>query len=177
MTCKKVREQFLDMTTVPYTGAPEIEAHLHACPACAAELASLRQTMALLDEWQAPEPSPYFDARLRARLREESAARPWYAWLRDVFSPVTLAGRRVALAGTVAALLLAGVFIYEGSHHVGAPTVTGPVLSDENLVHDRGTPVADLEILEKNEDLYANFDLLDDVPGTQVVQASQPVSQ
>ena len=27
--------------------------------------------MALLDEWQAPEPSPYFDVRLNARLREE----------------------------------------------------------------------------------------------------------
>ena len=29
--------------------------------------------MALLDEWQAPEPSPYFDVRLQARLREEMA--------------------------------------------------------------------------------------------------------
>ena len=29
--------------------------------------------MALLDEWQVPEPSPYFDVRLHARLREEAA--------------------------------------------------------------------------------------------------------
>ena len=30
-----------------------------------------RQTMTLLDEWKAPEPSPYFDLRLHAHLREE----------------------------------------------------------------------------------------------------------
>src|SRR5919205_3959481 len=67
MTCKEVKEQFLDMTTASYTGAPAAEEHLRSCAACAGELASLRQTMALLDEWQAPEPSPYFNARLRAR--------------------------------------------------------------------------------------------------------------
>ena len=39
------------------------------------ELASLQQTMGLLDEWQAPEPSPYFATRLQARMREECCRR------------------------------------------------------------------------------------------------------
>ena len=40
---------------------------------CAEKLKAMRATMALLDEWQVPEPSPYFDVRLQARLREEMA--------------------------------------------------------------------------------------------------------
>jgi len=49
--------------------------------------------MALLDEWQAPEPSPVFDTRLQARLREEQSRQPasWWAWI-----------RRPALAGALA---------------------------------------------------------------------------
>ena len=50
---------------------PEIKAHLDSCGECAGKLEAFRQTMSLLDEWQAPEPSPYFDVRLNARLREE----------------------------------------------------------------------------------------------------------
>ena len=38
---------------------------------CAGKLEEFRQTMTLLDEWQTPEPSPYFDMRLQARLREK----------------------------------------------------------------------------------------------------------
>ena len=53
---------------------PEIKAHLDSCAECAGKLEAFRQTMSLLDEWQAPEPSPYFDVRLNARLREEMEA-------------------------------------------------------------------------------------------------------
>jgi len=56
--------------------APEVSKHLESCAGCAGKLNELRQTMAVLDEWQVPEPSPYFDTRLRARLREEAARQP-----------------------------------------------------------------------------------------------------
>jgi hypothetical protein len=40
--------------------------------------------MALLDTWEAPEPSPYFLTRLDARMREEREAAPagWLGWRR-----------------------------------------------------------------------------------------------
>ena len=47
---------------------PEVNQHLESCAGCAGKLNEFRQTMALLDEWQAPEPSPYFDVRLQARV-------------------------------------------------------------------------------------------------------------
>ena len=72
--------------------APRAEAsaeageHLRSCSDCAGKLNEVRKTMALLDEWQAPELSPYFDTRLQARLREEKAKeavpRGFLAWIR-----------------------------------------------------------------------------------------------
>ena len=61
--------------------------------------------MGLLDEWQAPEPSPYFSTRLQARMREEIAvarARDWLAWL-----------RRPSLAAVAAVLIAVGVGLLE----------------------------------------------------------------
>ena len=128
---------------------PEINGHVASCNACAAKMEEFRQTMALLDEWQAPEPSPYFDVRLQARLREEMA-RPqagWLAWFRH---PV------LAAALTVVMALGVGLFFNRNPGDVvavvGPPTQSAP-----------GTALSDLQSLEKNHDLYSDFDLLDDL--------------
>src|SRR4051794_41861372 len=96
MNCHEVKEQMLEM--MAGENPPQAVAHLRGCEACAKELASMRSTMALLDEWQAPEPSPYFDAKLRARLKAEpEPVRGWRQWL------VPLAGWEPAVAGALAA--------------------------------------------------------------------------
>ena len=69
--CDDTREMMPDLAAGLATATPEIKAHLESCAECAGKLEAFRQTMSLLDEWQAPEPSPYFDVRLSARLREE----------------------------------------------------------------------------------------------------------
>ena len=56
----------------------------------------MRATMALLDEWQTPEPSPYFDMRLQARLREEMA-KPQAGWLQWFRRPVLAAALTVLM--------------------------------------------------------------------------------
>src|SRR5260221_3882645 len=73
---------------------PEVEIHIASCNDCAAHLRDLQKTMALLDEWRAPEPSPYFDTRLRARLRGEMArpAAGWGRWMRRPAWAMFLAG-------------------------------------------------------------------------------------
>src|SRR5437868_4711223 len=82
--CDDTRELMPDLAAGLAAATPEVKAHLESCTECAGKLEAFRQTMSLLDEWQAPEPSPYFDVRLRARLREESAKQPvdWLRWLR-----------------------------------------------------------------------------------------------
>jgi anti-sigma factor RsiW len=66
-----IHELLPDLAAGLATATPEVNDHLRSCAACTETLAEFRKTMALLDEWQAPEPSPYFDTRLRARLREK----------------------------------------------------------------------------------------------------------
>jgi anti-sigma factor RsiW len=152
MNCEQVREHLLKLAGKgEATPVPAVEEHLHECPRCSAELAGLRQTMSLLDEWTSPEPSPYFDVRLRARLREE-AERPvsWWAW-----------ARKPALAAAMVLLVVAGVSLFQG----GAPLKpTPPEHPVAQVVNARpGTAVGDLQALDKDADLYANFDMLDDL--------------
>src|SRR6195256_5621947 len=92
MKCNETREVMPDLAAGLVTATPEVKAHLESCTECAGKLEAFRQTMSLLDEWQAPEPSPYFDVRLRARLREE-IAKPqagWLQWFRRPVLAVTL---------------------------------------------------------------------------------------
>ncbi len=154
MKCREVREQFLDLANGPLPAAAA--EHVAQCSACAAEMQSMQATMALLDEWQTPEPSPYFDMRLRARLREEAAA-PAGVWQRlsAIFSPAGLMGRKAVLASAMAILLVvSGVLMFNSATH-DTPTQPAQV----------GTAVGDLQVLDRNHDLYAEFDLLDDVAG------------
>ncbi len=157
MDCKMAVEYLLEHAEGKSTPASE---HVKTCPSCTKEVESLRATMALLDEWTAPEPSPYFDQRLHAYLREERQKAPagLFAWL-----------RRPALAVGFAALLVAGVALMR----------TGPFSrSGSQVATVRSTSaVADLQSLDKNEDLYANFDLLDDLPNHDVQQQQQPMEQ
>jgi anti-sigma factor RsiW len=145
MNCHEAREQMLEMMSGE--NPPQAVAHLRTCEACSKELESLRSTMALLDEWKAPEPSPYFDAKLRARLNAEpEPARGWRAWL----APVS--GWKPAMAVAMAALMVVGVSVYKQT----------PVDTPPPTVVQPGSAVSDLQKLDKDHELYASFDLLDD---------------
>ena len=155
MKCNEIRELMPDLAAGLSAATPEIDEHIHACSECTESLAELRQTMALLDEWQAPEPSPYFDTRLSARLREEAAKQPagWLSWL-----------RKPALAFSLAAVMVIGITLFRGDGIYRGGS--GPVAAVP------GTAVSDLQALDKNHDLYSDFDVLDDLEVQQNVTAN-----
>ncbi|HUK23449.1 MAG TPA: hypothetical protein VLV49_02630 [Terriglobales bacterium] len=157
MKCEEIRELMPDLAAGLSAATPEIESHLHACAGCAGTLEEMRQTMALLDEWQAPEPSPYFDVRLRARLREEAAkpARGWMQWF-----------RRPALAASLMVLIVVSATLVRDER--GSDVRTANVA----IVAEPGTAVGDLQALDKNHDLYSDFDVLDDLQVQQNVAAN-----
>jgi hypothetical protein len=155
MKCEEIREVMPDLASGLMELTPEAGGHLAECGACAAKLKEFRQTMALLDEWQAPEPSPYFDVRLQARLREEMA-KPQAGWMGWFRRPVLAAALTVLIGVGV------GLFFTEG----GGMRKTDPVVAVNDAMSpsaEPGTAVSDLQSLEKNHDLYADFDLLDDL--------------
>jgi len=168
MKCIQVREELIEAGAAPEMASEDARLHLAGCSACAQEWKAMQQTMALLDEWQAPEPSPYFDTRLRARLREE-AQQPvgFAARMRAAFGSAFLMGRKAALASAMAVVLVGGVLMFRSDS--GSVNGEHPLKGVETSVSkDRGTPVADMETVDKNFDMYANFDLLDDVSGNTV---------
>src|SRR5438132_5190827 len=84
MKCNEIRELMPDLAAGLSTTTSEMKIHLDSCAECAGKLEAFRQTMSLLDEWRVPEPSPYFDVRLRAHLPEElqKQASGFLQWLR-----------------------------------------------------------------------------------------------
>ncbi len=160
MNCNQIRELLPDITTSAGMGAatPEVENHIASCAACAAHLREFQKTMALLDEWQAPEPSPYFDTCFEARLREEMSrpAAGWLGWLRRPAWAMSAAG--VVLAGALAVGIGMGgrSYIYVSETMPTQP----PSLS---LPVQPGTAVGDLQALQRNDELYADFDVLDEL--------------
>jgi hypothetical protein len=153
MKCEEIRGMMPDLASGMVEVTPEIGGHLAECGVCAAKMEEFRQTMALLDEWQAPEPSPYFDVRLQARLREEMAKPQagWLTWL-----------RRPVLATALTLLMGVGVALFFNSDVIYKPDNVVAV-NDAPVQSEPGTAVSDLQALEKNHDLYSDFDLLDDL--------------
>ena len=158
MKCNETRELMPDLAAGRVTATLEVKAHLGSCAECAGKLEAFRQTMSLLDEWKAPEPSPYFDVRLWARLREESEKQPshWAQWL-----------RKPALAASFALLMVVSVTLVRmnvgnGSDR-GNPVTAPEVAVAPIAVAEPGTAVGDLQALERNQSLYSDFDVLDEL--------------
>jgi anti-sigma factor RsiW len=157
MKCNAICELMPDLAAGLDAVTPEVNKHLETCAACAGKLNEFRQTMALLDEWQAPEPSPYFEVRLRARLREE-AARPsgWWQWI-----------RKPALAVSLAVLMVMSVTLFRTDAGRN-PAQDG----SRAMVAEPGTAVGDLQALDRNHELYSDFEILDELQAQQDVDVN-----
>src|SRR3954471_8195031 len=152
MDCAKVQEQMLDQmgNTFPST---DLSAHMAGCADCTKLWQAMQVSSAVLDEWKAPEPSPYFDTRFQARLAEvkrEEANAPSgaFAWLTRGFL-------RPALAGVLTLAIAVGVGLYQ--RNVSSLNTGG------NVATQASPAVNDLQKLDKDEDLYADFEMLDDL--------------
>lgn len=154
MKCDQIRERMPDVAAGFSEPTGDEGKHLESCGACAEQLKAMRSTMALLDEWQVPEPSPYFDARLQARLREEMA-KPQASWLQWF--------RRPVLAAALTIIIGVGV---------GLMVTRSRVPDPGQPVAEVGTAVSDLQTLEKNHEMYSDFELLDDLDLQQDVAAN-----
>jgi anti-sigma factor RsiW len=156
MNCNDVRENLIELIT-DGPADPQVKAHLSQCSACTEELASLRKTSALLDEWEAPEPSPYFLTRLRAHVKEEREKAPatLFGWL-----------RRPVLAASLATVLTAGVVV--------ARLLTLSPPDNNTITPQVGTAVADIESLDKNHDLLIDTDLVNELTGDPSDDVAEP---
>jgi hypothetical protein len=163
MDCKTFETELMDLVLTPdSTPSPAAVAHMRVCPPCTEEFTSFQNTFSLLDTWQAPVVSPYFDQKLAVRLREEQAA-PRMGWVEGLLTRLRFnTGRnfRPAMVGALSLALLVGggsVLIVNPTQHA-TPT---------------SAAVRDLQILDHNEQAFQQMDELQQdednaAPGTQV---------
>lgn len=145
----------LDSTSLPAPVQDSLRAHMSTCTACDSTIKDLQATFAAMDDWTVPEPSPFFDTRLHARLREEQARQP-EGFLERVRSFLLFStGRqlRPAVAGALALVLVASGGSFVGIHGLypeAAPTHTSATFED-------------LRVLDNNAQALQQMDqLLDD---------------
>jgi hypothetical protein len=161
MNCDQVREQLMELTPgQPLEGHPAA-AHVAQCGDCAKVWTALQKTMSLMDEWQAPEVSPFFDTRFQARLaevkREQNDQPRFVAWMRSNLFGVP--AWRPVLAGALALAAIVSVGVMKNGGNGSKTPTTVAVQGPVSAVHD-------LQTLDKDEELYSDLDMLD-TPDTQ----------
>jgi len=154
--CKEIREAVLEAAISEQPVRSELREHMEGCPGCRQEWESMRDTMALLNTWEAPEPSPFFDIKLNARLRTEAeaASLSWKERIRAaVFGLLERPfGWRPLTAAALAVAMAVGISIYQFNSQ---PTTTA---SAEN----GACAVVDLQDLDQNQQLLNQLSILDD---------------
>jgi anti-sigma factor RsiW len=168
MNCKACQAALPDLLLDPAApGNAAARAHIATCTDCARELAAFEATFSLLDAWEAPEVSPYFDQKLAVRLREEQAS-PAPGWFESIRTRLLLnTGRqfRPALATAMALLLIAG-----------GGTVGVTTFQHSQPPVRMSAAVNDLQVLDKNEQVLQQVDQLlqDAAPADSATSAPQP---
>ncbi len=152
MNCQKMESSLADLLLDPESVSAEAGAHVEQCAHCKEELASLQATMQAMDAWTAPEPTPYFDGKLAARLRAEKEAEPagFFERLRTrLLFGSNLHMRPILAAGMTLALIIGG-----GSY-------AGYVSLHQPPPIQASATIRDLQSLDGNEEVFQQLSSLD----------------
>lgn len=155
MLCKNIKDEIFEAALSGAAPGESAKAHMLECAACKNEYQSMRSTMNLLDTWTTPEPSPYFDVRLRARLRdvkEHEHQGVVSRWLEKV-------GIRQLTWKPAAAAVFALVLAVGGALYVGNP---GGIGGNHATSVQAACPVVDLQALDNNQQVLNDLQALDD---------------
>jgi hypothetical protein len=148
--CTGMESKLADLLLDPQSVPAKVQTHVAGCDSCTAELAELRATMALMDTWKAPAPSPYFLSKLDARMREERATAPasWLERLRARFTYGPSMHVRPMAAMALAVMLLVGGGTYLGVNGVDQST---PPPNQAHVVNDLQTLDNNAQLLDQLE--------------------------
>ena len=155
MICRKVKANLANLLFEPESVPADVRNHMEDCAGCSEELATLEATMNLMDDWQAPEPSAYFDSKLAVRLREEQRVEP--AGLLERTQARLLFGNNMHLrpiaVGALALLIIIGGGTYAGlmTSHPTNPVKTSATVEDLKSLDDNAQVFQQLNSLDQND--------------------------
>ena len=158
--CTGMDAKLADLLFDPAAVPAKVQTHVAGCAYCQAELAELKATMDLLDQWEAPEPSPYFLTRLDAQMREEREAAP-ASWLSSrlarlragfAYGPTLHARPLAAMALTLALFLGGGTYLGVSDWNKAAqPPAQTAVVHDLQLLDSNAQILDQLESISSDQ--------------------------
>ena len=156
MNCKTAGSVLPDLLFDPGSASAEARQHLATCSHCQQELQSLQQTMSMLDTWEAPEPSPFWNARMGAMLREEQArpASGWAGFKESLRTRFWLSNRSLRPAAGAAAL---GLLLA-----IGGGTWLDLANQPAVIPSKASNTVRDLQSLNENAQVFQQISALDE---------------
>lgn len=159
MNCTEMESKLADLLLDPEAVPAEVQSHVAGCAACRTQVAELQATMNLLDEWTAPEPSPFFVTRMQALVRQEREGAP-AGWLARklaalragiAYGPVTHTRPLTAMALTVLLLLGGGTYLgMTDWTHTAQPPAQTAVVHDLQLLDSNAQLLDQLESIADN---------------------------
>jgi hypothetical protein len=154
MICQITKANLENLLLEPEKVPVEVRRHVEDCPECSQELAALESTMLALDAWEAPEPSPFFEARMGARLRAEREAPPagFFERLRARLLYSSNLHLRPIAAGALALLLLIGGGTYVGVVGLNQPSNPSAMVRDLQSLDDNSQVFQQLNTLDQQDD-------------------------
>ena len=153
MICRNVKSKMPDLLLDPTSVSADVRAHVESCAECARELHELEATMALMDAWDAPEVSPYFDGRMGAMLREEQRNPP-ASWLERMRARLMF-GDKMNLRPMAAAAL--ALMIAVGGGMYGVFTDHAPQTPPQ-----QSQVIRDLQSLDENAQVFQQLNSMDE---------------
>ncbi len=151
--CKESQTFLPDLLLEPGAAPRSAQLHLESCTACQGELAALKQTMDVLNGWEAAEPSPFWNARMGARLRQEQAGAIRGGWLERLRTRVWLSNHGLRPFAGAAALGLALIAGGGAWLDLATPAAAPPVQASNT--------VRDLQSLDENAQVFQQLSSLD----------------
>ncbi len=157
MHCTKLKSYQADLIFDPASVPASVQQHLRGCEACRKELdalqAEFQSTMHLLDEWKAPEPSPYFDTRMSALLHEAKQTSPagFFERVRAYLLFGSNLQLRSAMTATLALVMIVGGGSYAGLvgiHYSMRPVATSAAVKDLQILDANDQTIQQLNAFE-----------------------------
>lgn len=115
---------------------------------------AMQDVMLLLDDWHAPEPSPWFDARMMARFREEQQRGPesLFARLRDRWILDQPSVMKPLMVASMALLLAVGGGSYYQLEHMHAAQPASATVQDLQILDNNATAIQQMDQLLDDND-------------------------
>lgn len=156
MKCNQIETFLLDYVSGKLAPADRAAAqqHLAVCPECRMRAEGFRMVSTVMDDWDTPEISPWFNARLRQRIAAEEAL--GWNWLRawDWF-------KQPAAATAFAAILIVGSLAV----WTARPSVQSNPSEGARIHVGHKDQVDELMPVVDDFDMLANFEVIQDLKG------------